>query len=352
MNGLNRETLRIIDANVNRLGEGLRVLEEFARMTLDDTDLTLRLKDLRHQTIILPTGLLVKLLDARESASDVGSDMNVSEQEPDRGVPETVIANARRIQEALRVLEELAKLPGSGLDSETYRRARFSVYTIEKDLLMKLQKEDKLSRLKGLYVIIDAGFLQGRDPAVLTRAVIRGGAGIIQYRDKINGIRDMLSIAATVRDVCRESGTLFIVNDSLETALAVDADGLHVGQDDMPVDVARRLLPSDRLLGCSVRTVPEALRARELGADHLGVGAMAATSTKEEASVVGPDRLREIKKVVALPLVAIGGISRANLKEIMLAGADAACVISAVLNAEDPGIAARELTEIIKESES
>lgn len=350
MNGLTRETLRIIDANVNRLGEGLRVLEEFARMTLDDRDLTQRLKDLRHRTVILPTELLVKLLEARDSADDVGSDMNVTGVEPSRGIPETIIANSRRIQESLRVLEEIAKLPSSGLDSERFRQARFSIYTVEKDLIAKLGKADKLSRLKGLYVIIDAEFLRGRDPAGLTRAVIRGGANVIQYRDKIHGIRDILAIAGQVRDACRETGTLFIMNDSLETALAVDADGLHVGQDDMPVDVARRLLPANRILGCSVRTIEEAKLARDLGADHLGVGAMFATPTKGEALAVGPERLAEIKQEIDLPLVAIGGINSTNIETVMETGADAACVISAVLSAEDAEAASRGLVTIIKES--
>ncbi len=349
MNGLTKETLRIIDANVNRLGEGLRVLEEFARMALDDRELTQRLKDTRHQTTILPTSLLVKLLEARDSAADVGGDMNVTEAEPSRGINETVIANSRRIQESLRVLEELAKLPQSGLDSENFRRARFAIYTVEKVLLSKLDKADKLSRLKGLYVIIEAGFLRGRDPAKLTHAVIHGGADVIQYRDKVNGIRDLLATASGVREACRETGTLFIMNDSLEAALAVDADGLHVGQDDLPVDVARRLLPANRILGCSVRTIEEAKRARDLGADHLGVGAMFATSTKGEAQAVGPKRLAEIKREIDLPLVAIGGINKENIKEVMAAGADAVCVISAVLAAENAEAATRELAQRIKE---
>lgn len=347
---LPRETLRIIDANTNRIGEGLRLLEEYARMVLNDTGITQQLKNLRHTAVSLPVEIQTGLLAARDSAGDVGRSMNVPGEEKRRGIPEMVIANAKRVQESLRVMEELAKTAGSELDPEKYRKARFSLYTVEKELMLKLRRYDKLEKLRGLYVIIDAAFLRGRDPAGLALEIIQSGVTVLQYRDKINSPGDRLINAGKIKAACAGTGTIFIINDSLETALAVDAGGLHIGQDDIPCDVARRLLPADKVLGVSVRTAAEALKARDQGADHLGVGAIYATSTKDDASVVGPARITEIRQAVDMPVVAIGGISVENIGDVMKAGADSAAVISAVLGADDAGLAVRLLREKIEQA--
>jgi thiamine-phosphate diphosphorylase len=136
---------------------------------------------------------------------------------------------------------------------------------------------------------------------------------------------------------------LFIVNDYLDLVLATDADGLHLGQDDLPISVARNLLPIDKILGCSTTTVDQAITAESEGADYIAVGSMYPTSSKETAKVVGLDRLRQIRQAVTLPLVAIGGIARDNAAEVMAAGADAVAVISAVLHAEAPEEATRQI---------
>jgi thiamine-phosphate diphosphorylase len=151
-----------------------------------------------------------------------------------------------------------------------------------------------------------------------------------------------------LRNLCAGQEVLFIVNDYLDIALAVDADGLHVGQDDLPVKLARRLLPIDKILGCSARTVDEATVAQSEGADYIAVGAMYSTPSKEEAEMVGPERLRQIRQAVTLPLVAIGGINKENVGEVVAAGADAVAVISAVLGAEDVREASRLMVERIE----
>jgi thiamine-phosphate diphosphorylase len=151
-----------------------------------------------------------------------------------------------------------------------------------------------------------------------------------------------------LRDVCAGYNVLFIVNDSLEVALASDADGLHVGQDDLPVAAARRWLPVDKILGASARTLDEARTAHSEGADYLGVGAIFPTTTKDAAGATGTDILKEIKKALDLPLVAIGGIHKNNLKAVMKAGADAAAVIRAVMGADDVEKATRQLVQIIE----
>jgi thiamine-phosphate pyrophosphorylase len=349
MKEMSRETLRIIDANLNRTGEGLRVLEEFARLSLNDEILTRRLKDMRHALLAGPPGFQERLIAARDAAGDVGRDMKSPQQETGLSVMEAVAANARRVQESLRVLEEIARTAALPLDTDAYRTARFSLYSIEKDLLSRLLRRENVARLAGLYVIVDTAFLGGRDAAEVAGRAIRGGASVVQLRAKGLGTRDFLTMAAKVKGVCGRAGVPFIVNDSLDVALAVEADGLHVGRDDLPVATARRLLPVDKLLGASVRTVEEALLAGADGADYLGAGSVYATTTKTSAEVVGPGRLAEIRRAVDLPIVAIGGINKGNITEVMRTGAVSAAVISAVLGAADVESAARDLVNMISE---
>jgi len=345
------DQLRIIDANLNRIGEGLRVLEEFARLSLNDTALTQQLKNMRHKMVSVDKELQSQLLRARDAEGDVGSDMEADGEDKSRDVSEVIIANARRVQESLRVMEEMAKAPGLALNSDEYRKARFALYTLEKELLSRILRKDKIKRLAGLYVIIDTAWLKGRSHVEVASRVIRGGAKVIQLRCKERGIKEFLSIARDLKKLCSEQGVLFIVNDSLEVALAADADGLHIGQEDLPAATTRRLLPIDKILGCSVRTVDEARVARSDGADYLGVGAIYPTSTKEAIEVIGLAKLEEIRQAVDLPIVAIGGINKRNLKAVMKAGADAAAVISAVMEAADVEKATRQMVNIIEEEE-
>src|SRR4030043_434005 len=351
MNELSKDKFRIIDANINRLGEGLRVLEEFARMTLNDTVLTQKLKEMRHNTVKIDAVLYRNLLDSRDAAGDIGSSMDVEGENNSRDTQGIIVANAKRAQESLRVLEEMAKIQALNLNSETYRDARFGLYTLEKELVARILRKDKLERLKGLYVVIDTEWLKGRQPDAVARQAIKGGAGVIQLRCKEGSYREFMNIAGDLRDICRENGVIFIVNDSLEIALAVKPDGLHVGQEDITVVDLKKLIPLDMILGCSVSALDEAKKALKDGADYLGVGAMYATATKKTARVVGPARIKQIKKAVDLPIVAIGGINRDNLKEVIAAGADSAAVISAVMGAEDIEKATRELINIFRERE-
>jgi thiamine-phosphate pyrophosphorylase len=342
------DKLRIIDANINRLGEGLRVLEEFARMTFNDTALTQKIKYVRHKTVILDIALQKRLLQARDAAGDVGSEMNVQGESKNRDITGIISANAKRAQESLRVLEELAKNPGIKLDSEKFRKARFDVYEIEKLLMGKALRKEKIERITGLYAVIDTESLKGRQPVKIAGQMIKGGARIIQLRCKECSRGEFLGIAMDLKKVCAKNGVLFIINDSLEIALAVNADGLHIGQEDMPVAEARKMIPIDMILGCSVGNVKEAVKAKDDGADYLGVGAIYVTETKQSAKAVGIATIGKIKKETGLPIVAIGGINKGNLREVINAGADSAAVISAIMGTENIEKATRELVQIFK----
>lgn len=351
MEPISADTLRIIDANLNRTGEGLRVLEEVARLSLNDTELTQRLKNLRHDITQIDANLRPRLMNARDADGDVGAEMLAEGQDKSRNAHDIVTANARRVQESLRVLEEVARLPGLGLDTERYKNARFALYTIEKELIQKVGRQDKLAKLTGLYVIIDSARLRERSLKEVTAQVIKGGASVIQLRDKEHSQQELLTIAQEMRQICQEADVLFIVNDYLDIALATDADGLHVGPDDLPVATARQLLPGDKILGGSARTVARVQELAAAGADYLGVGAMFVTGTKDGAEVVGATRLKEIRQAVNIPLVAIGGINEGNIREIINAGASAYAVISAVMDADDAEKVTRRLADIIREKQ-
>ena len=340
--------LRIIDANINRLGEGLRVLEEFARMTLNDAALTQKLKDVRHKTLKVDATLQKRLLSARDSAADVGSEMNVKGEAKNRDAAGIISANAKRAQESLRVLEELAKIPEYKLDSEKYRKARFELYTIEKELTGKLLRRDKVGQITGLYAVVDTEWLKGRQPVKTAGQMIKGGTKIIQLRCKERSRKEFLGIAKGLKEICAKNGVLFIVNDSVEVAVAVNADGLHIGQEDLPVAEARQQIPIDMILGCSASNTKEAVKAQKDGADYLGVGAIFVTETKKSAKAVGLKIIGEIKHATGLPVVAIGGINKENLKDVIKAGADSAAVISAVMGADNIEKATREMVNIFK----
>jgi len=344
---ISRQTLRIIDANLNRIGEGLRLLEELARLLLNDATLTQQLKTMRHEILRSDWSFHQQLLQARNSEGDVGINIEAAGEEKQRELPIMVMANARRIQESLRILEELAKIPGTPpkLDSEKFKQARFNLYTMEQSLLSKLLRQDKIRQITGLYVIMDTQALEGCSQIEVAAQVVRGGAKTIQLRDKLHSKRELLPIAQQLKNLCAEHSVLFIINDYLDLVLATDADGLHLGQNDLPIGVARKLLPMDKILGCSVTTLDQAGTPIDEGADYIAVGAIYPTSSKEMAEVVGLDRLRQIRQAIALPLVAIGGITKDNAAEAMAAGADAVAVISAVVQAEAPEEAARQIVD-------
>jgi thiamine-phosphate pyrophosphorylase len=334
---MHHQLLRMIDANLNRSSEGLRVLEDVARFLLNDAELSQRLRTLRHELAQKTKSLGVGLLCGRDAEHDVGRPRSkdresITAETPLQGLLDLVLANAKRVEEALRVIEEVAN---SLLNSAAFEQTRFALYALERDLFSKISRRDKTDRIAGLYVILDRQFLVGRHELEVAKQIIDGGARVIQLRDKQSKNGELLLVAQQLKERCSQAGVLFIVNDYLDLALAVGADGLHIGQDDLPLHVARRELPIDRIIGCSVTTSSQATKAQNEGADYIAVGSVFPTTTKKEAIVVGVDTIIELKRTISTPLVAIGGINEINVAEVVAAGADAVAVVSAVLSGRD-----------------
>ena len=341
------QSLRIIDANLNRIGEGLRLLEDTARLLLNNAPLARQLKAMRHELEVVDLSLKKQLLQARNAEGDVGMKIEVPEQSKERDMPATVIANTRRVQQSLRVIEEMAKIPGINLETEKFKKARFSLYAIERELISRLLRRDKVERISGLYAVIDTNFLKGINHTDVASQLIEGGARVVQLRDKTTPKNELLPIALELKSLCARHNVLFIVNDYLDIALAADVDGLHIGQEDLPLASARRLLPMDKIIGCSVTTVDQAIAAENEGADYIAVSGVYPTASKEAVEAVGLGGLRLIRSRVRLPVVAIGGISRDNVAEVLSAGASSVAVISALLEARSPGKAAKQMVNII-----
>lgn len=216
-------------------------------------------------------------------------------------------------------------------------------------MIRQEERHAGLDRRLGTYVVLDPGLAAGRSLLEVARAAIAGGAGTLQLRAKDWDGRDLVEAGRQLRRLTAESGALFIVNDRVDVALAVEADGVHVGERDIPVADARRILGPTAVIGFSPETVDSARRAVADGADYLGVGPVFATTSKPDAGApIGLDGLRAVVEAVSVPLVAIGGIHAGNAASALRAGACGVAVISAVLQAADPRSATAELARVVR----
>ena len=211
-------------------------------------------------------------------------------------------------------------------------------------------RQEKANEVRGLYVIIDPQVTGGRDPYDIAVAAVSGGARMLQLRDKLRDKGESLPLAMALQDLCQRTGALLIVNDHVDVAAAVGSGGVHVGQTDLPVAQARRILSPHQVLGRSNREFEQLAESKEMGADHVAFGAIYATTSKGVArNPQGPERVREAKRIAGdTPLVAIGGINLGNVAPVVEAGADAICVTAAVGSADEPEAAAAQMTAAIE----
>ncbi len=338
---------RLIDANLDRAREGLRVLEDWCRFALERPDLVARTKDLR-QRLGRRHGDRYKL--ARSTATDPATGMEHPAQAERSSPAQVLAANAARVQEALRVLEEFGRGPDPALAAEA-AAIRYALYDLEVEVLraMGTPGEERRRRLRAcpLYLVTSPT----ADLVSVVEAALRGGVRLVQYRAKEgSGLHDRqrLEEALALRALCQGHGALFLVNDRLDLALAVEADGVHLGQDDLPVAVARRLLGPERLIGRSTHAPDQLAQAVAEGCDYVGVGPVNATPTKPGREPVGLAYVQHAAVHCPIPFFAIGGIEAANLGAVREAGATRVAVVRALMAAADPAAATRELLALLE----
>jgi len=208
---------------------------------------------------------------------------------------------------------------------------------------MSPRSHPQAARLRGLYVILDPDVAAKRDLIHIAREAIAGGARLIQYRDKTRDKGDQYAVAAALQALCRESGALFFMNDHVDIALAIEADGVHVGQRDLAVAVVRKIVPETMLVGASTNNLEEARLAQADGADYVSVGRLFPTGSKADTRPATLEMLNAIKASLSVPVGGIGGIDESNIGSVIDTGADMAAVMSAVVAAEDVREATRRL---------
>ena len=335
-----RTGARILDASLNRAREALRVLEDYARFTSERRGLARAFKRLRHQLHQASTALAAQcdLLGARDVERDIGRQ---SEEEIDGSradAADVLRANAKRAQEAFRSLEEYSKLVDVDV-ARQFEAMRFQAYQLEQGLLAAAEPRQALQAAR-LYVILTESLAKGRDFVTVAEAAVDGGADVLQLREKARSDRELLDLAVQIREVTDRREVLFIMNDRPDLAVLCGADGVHLGTGDLSVAEARRIVGVDRIVGVSTHSLEQAEKAQADGADYIGCGAVFPTRTKDQIVLIGTDTLRRVCAAVELPVFAIGGITAANVAEVVSAGAKRIAVCTAVIAADDVAAAA------------
>jgi thiamine-phosphate pyrophosphorylase len=335
------DILRIVDAAANRAREGLRVLEDYARFALDDAHLTRRLKECRHSLREALSGLpAIGLLRSRETRADVGTRITTQSETVRQSPVDVAQAACKRVQEAIRSLEEFGKL-WSATAAGKLEGLRYELYTLEKALLLTDFNRHELFNRRLYLLVTESQCPHGCGPVV--RAALAGGVGMVQLREKELPDRRVIELGQQVRRWTREAGAVFVMNDRADLAVVTDADGVHVGQNELSVKEARTIVGPHRLVGVSTHTIEQARQAVLDGADYIGVGPVFPSATKSFASLAGLDLVRQVASEIALPWFAIGGISVENVASVLEAGATRIAVSHAILSADDPEAAVRAL---------
>lgn len=333
------EIYRILDANFNRAREAVRILEDFARFTLNDKIATAELKEIRQMLGRLSASFGSKLVASRDSVYDVGKrlDESIKKRRTGDGL---VAANFKRLEEALRSIEEYSRIFNI-VASNKSQRLRFRVYIIEKDLTTILNKRQRLKNAK-LYVILD-NIAITKSLEFVAKEALLGGADILQLRNGF-GNRKFLMIAKTIRALTQKYNALFIVNDRVDIAKAVDADGVHLGRHDLPISKARDILPSHKIIGATTHNLSEVEMAIKAGADYISVGPMFPSLTKPDISPKGFTYLKQALKVAGnTSIFCIGGIDASNVRSIVASGVNRIAVSRGVIFSNDIKAAARGL---------
>ena len=321
---------QIIDANLDRAREGLRVLEDWARFGIMRDELVIKLKDFRH---LLGKYHLNEYKAARNFSTDSSQGLSHHEQKNRESINSIISANASRIQEALRVIEEYSRIDNKEL-SLVSSNMRYEMYSIEITLL-NCATNKGLVRLileNNLYFISN----QNSKTIEIIERVLEGGVKIIQHRFKDGTDFDNLKKALKIRELCNRYKALFIVNDRVDIALASNADGIHLGQDDIDIKSARKILGFSKIIGVSANRSSDIKKAIENGCDYLGIGPVFETDTKKGKKPLGINKIKKLTESISVPFFVIGGIKREHLEVLKKNDLCKVAIISELANAENP----------------
>ena len=342
---MERAGYRIVDANFNRAREALRVVEEYCRFALNCASLSERAKQLRHElsTAIgqLDAG---RLLASRDTLGDVGVGQKVEGQLQRATLKDCFTAGAKRLTEALRALSETVQTEDNA-GAKAIEQLRYQAYTLEKDIALFAEPAERFNRVR-LYVMITSD-LPGEILSLASQCAA-GGADCIQLRAKSMPDDRFFAVAVEFVELCREMGTLSIINDRCDIGIAVGADGVHLGRNDLPVEQARRLALTPLIVGTSTHNDKELDDACGRLPTYVSLGPAFATPTKPALEVTGPAYIKQGLARLAgtgISHVAIGGITADNVEQVIAAGAERVAVCAAVTAAPDPAAACRRLKE-------
>jgi thiamine-phosphate pyrophosphorylase len=340
-----RASYRIIDANFNRAREAARLIEEFCRFALNSAQLSSRAKELRHKLCTAIARLnTARLIAARDTPGDVGTDIKIQGQLQRAELRDCVTAACKRLTEALRALAEITRTVDPKA-AESIEKLRYSAYTLEKDILICSEVREKFKSVR-LYVIITTDLPV--DVVYLASNCIAGGADCIQLRAKAMTDDSVFALAVELTKMCRDAGVLCIINDRVDIASAAGADGVHLGQRDLPLLEARKLELMPLILGKSTHSPAELDTAIAQGADYVSLGPVFVTPTKPDVPAVGLDFVKQgAAKADAAGIggVAIGGIKLESIDNVLRTGVKTIAVCSAVCNSREPKQVCRSLKQ-------
>jgi thiamine-phosphate pyrophosphorylase len=341
---------RILDAAANRCREGLRVVEDYARMRLNDSVISTEIKEIRHAlTAALNQLGQANWVHARDTIHDVGTQVLLASELSRESQQDVLRANLKRVEESLRSLEEYGKT----LDAEPcagIARCRYRIYTVEKALEAVTSSRLKLNSQRVCLLVTAAACRKGLERVV--RESVEAGIDLIQVREKEMADGALIAELENIRRWTAEEGGLMIVNDRPDLAALAGGDGVHLGQEDLPIHAARRLLPN-HLIGLSTHSPEQAREAVLAGANYLGVGPVFPSQTKNFSRLAGLGYVSRIAETISLPWFAIGGITLENLDQVQAAGATRIAISREICAAEHPGAVAREfLKRLDKSSQS
>lgn len=345
---MERSGYRIIDANFNRAREAMRVIEDYCRFVLNCAGLSGRAKELRHRLCAVVANMEeLRLLTERDTAGDIGVGQKADSAIGRKKLKDTLTAACKRLPEALRVLAETIRCDDTAT-AERIEEIRYAGYTLEKDVAMFAAPQAKFANVR-LYVLICSNL--PAEVFTMAEKCIKGGVDCLQLRIKDVDADKYFSIAREFVKICRDANVISIINDRVDIAIAGGADGVHLGQNDLPIDEARKLQLTPLIIGKSTHSIEQLTAAITELPTYVSLGPLFATPTKPDAEPVTPDYIKQAMPILSqtgIGHVAIGGITIKNVEDVLRAGAKTVAVSSTVTNSPDPQAECKKLKEKIQ----